>query len=82
VRWRRERGQLLPKGEYVRRGQLLAAALTAKLRSVPARLVRAGVLPEAQEPTALAAVDECLGEIAAWQTQDDLRHTIEPATDG
>jgi hypothetical protein len=77
LRYRRERGQLLPRTDFVRRGQLLAAALTAKLRSLPARLVRAGVLPDVQEPEALAAVDECLSEIAGWQTQADLLQAIE-----
>src|SRR5262249_14279014 len=33
-----------------------------------------------QEPTGLATIDECLGELAAWQTQDDLHQAIEPAT--
>jgi hypothetical protein len=30
-----------------------------------------------QEPEALAAVDECLSEIAGWQTQADLLQAIE-----
>lgn len=69
---RREQAQLLPRAEYIRKGQLLTAALTAKIRALPNRLVRAGVLISAREPEALAAVDELLTEIARWRTDQDL----------
>jgi hypothetical protein len=72
MKWQREQAELLPKAEYVRKGQLLTAALTAKIRAIPNRLVRAGVLLSAREPEALAAVDELLAEIARWRTDQDL----------
>lgn len=68
----RERGLYLPRAEWVARGQALAAALTAKLRALPSRLARVGVITSEREPEALAAVDEILREIAAWRTTTDL----------
>jgi hypothetical protein len=81
VRYRRERGALLPRSEFVRRAQLLAAAVSAKVRALPTRLVRAGVVADVQEPTALAAVDELLQEIATWQTEQELRRAVEDGPD-
>jgi hypothetical protein len=72
LRYQRERGEVLSKSEWIRLGQALTAALTAKIRSLPNRLVRAGVLTTAQEPETLAAVDEMLREIARWKSEADL----------
>jgi hypothetical protein len=65
----RERREVLPRDEYIRHSQQLAAAFTAQARSLPNRLVRAGVLQTAQEPEALAAVDEMLRTIARWSDE-------------
>jgi phage terminase Nu1 subunit (DNA packaging protein) len=81
LRHRRERGDVISRAAYIKHGQLLAAAVSAKLRAIPSRLVRAGVLVDAQEPTALAAVDEVLQEIAAWKTEHELRQAIPDGPD-
>jgi phage terminase Nu1 subunit (DNA packaging protein) len=74
----RERRHVLPREEYIRHGQQLAAAFTAQARNLPNRLVRAGVLTSAQEPEALAAVDEMLRNIARW-SDEQVRVAAEAA---
>lgn len=66
----RERGELLPREDFLRKGQRLAAAFAAKVRALPNRLARVGVA--SSEPEMLAAVDELLREIAQWENEDDL----------
>ena len=77
----RERGELIPRAVYIRHGQQLAAAFTAQARGMPDRLVRAGILTTAQEPEALAAVDEMLRNIARWRDQDLVVAAGEPDGD-
>jgi hypothetical protein len=72
LRYQRERGEVLSKAEWIRLGQALTAALAAKIRALPNRLARAGVLTSAREPETLAACDEMLREIARWTTEADL----------
>src|SRR5262249_19521136 len=72
----RESGEGVPPGACIRHGQQLAAAFTAQARSLPNRLVRAGVLTSAKEPEALAAVDEMLRNIASW-TDEHVRAAAE-----
>jgi phage terminase Nu1 subunit (DNA packaging protein) len=76
----RERGDVLPRAQYIRHGQQLAAAFTAQARNLPNRLVRAGVLTAAQEPEALAAVDEMLKNIARW-SDEQVRAAADGALD-
>jgi hypothetical protein len=68
----KERGDYLPKAEWVRLGQNLTAALNAMLAALPSRLARRGVIPSAREPETLEAVDEMRRELAAWETAEDL----------
>ena len=78
----KERREVLSRADYIRHGQQLAASFTAQARSLPDRLVRAGVLPSTQEPEALAAVDEMLRNIARWRDQDLVAAAGEPEHGG
>jgi phage terminase Nu1 subunit (DNA packaging protein) len=68
----KERREYVPRGEFIELGQALAAALNAKIRALPNRLARRGVIMSASEPEALVAVNEMLAEIAAWRSAMDL----------
>ena len=72
LRLARERRELVPVADVVRDGQAFVVATMAKIKALPSRMVRAGLVDE----TAAVRVAELLGEarqeIAAWQTPLDL----------
>lgn len=73
----RERKLLLPREEVVREGQAYVLAVKAKLRALPSRLIRAGVMPSAAEPVAAEILREALDEMARWGSHLDLLHALE-----
>jgi hypothetical protein len=72
LRLARERRELLPRADVVREGTAFIGAVTAKLRALPSRLVRAGVIPATAEPRVAACIADMQSEMARWRTELDL----------
>jgi hypothetical protein len=68
----RERRQLLPREQVVSEGQAYVAAVTAKLRSIPPRLVQAGAVPVESQAALVAMLEEAVSEMARWSTALEL----------
>lgn len=66
------RRQLLERAVVVRDGTAFIAAVTAKLRLLPSRLVRAGLIPPTAEKAVAEWVADMQGQMAAWKTSLDL----------
>lgn len=72
LRAAKEEGKLLPLADVVAVGRGVVAAVTAKVRGLPARLVRAGlVAPEGRE-RAVELVREALEEIVRLESLDAM----------
>jgi phage terminase Nu1 subunit (DNA packaging protein) len=75
VKWERENlvrmGQLIERGEAVREGQAVIAALKARLLSLPRQAVLRGALQREHEPVLRGLVVEALRELARWKTVED-----------
>jgi hypothetical protein len=72
LRLARERRELLPRADVVREGVAFIAAVAAKLRALPSRLVRAGVVPATAERRVAECVADMQAEMARWRTELDL----------
>jgi phage terminase Nu1 subunit (DNA packaging protein) len=68
----RERRELLPRHQVVTEGQAFAKALAAKLRALPARMLRAGAISATAAPVFEELLREVQTEIASWSTHIDL----------
>jgi phage terminase Nu1 subunit (DNA packaging protein) len=77
LRLARERRELLPRSQVVLEGQSFVKATVAKLRSLPSRMMRAGVLPPSAEPVVVELLREAQEEMARWATELDLVQTSE-----
>jgi hypothetical protein len=66
LRLDRERGQLLARDDVERTGAAVLTAVSAKLRSLPSRLVRAGLVPVDGEALVGEAIGEMQGEMQTW----------------
>jgi hypothetical protein len=69
----RERLELLPRDQVIREGRAFVAATMAKLRALPSRMVRAGMIDAAAQPDVAALLREVQGEIDRWTSLLDLR---------
>jgi hypothetical protein len=76
------RGEVLPRADWIRKGQQLAAAFSGWARQVPERLARAGCLVPERDAEALAAVDEMLRDITRWTERDLEAVELLPAARG
>jgi len=78
LRVQKERGDLVARQPVVADGQGFTRALTAKIRAVPRRARQAGIVTDAVQEAALAALCRDIQiEIAAWRTLADLQSLIE-----
>ena len=68
----RDRRALLPRDQVVREGQAFVKAVMAKVRALPSRLVRAGVVAPAAEPKVAELLREAADEMSRWKTELDL----------
>ena len=81
LRLARERRELLPRVQVVLEGQNFVKATMAKLRSLPTRMMRAGVLPPKAEPVIADILREAQEEMARWASELDLLQAIEEAAE-
>lgn len=72
LRLEERRRELLPRSQVIREGQQFIAATMAKMRALPGRLVRAGLLAPSAEPAAAELLREAQEEISRWRTDLDL----------
>jgi phage terminase Nu1 subunit (DNA packaging protein) len=79
LRLARERRAVLPRDQVVREGQAFVKAVMAKVRALPSRLVRAGVVAPAAEPTVAALLREAADEMSRWKPELDLLATLKEA---
>jgi len=75
----RDRRELLPRAQVVLEGQAYIRATMAQLRAIPSRLIRAGVIPRASEPTVADLIREAQEEMARWQSVLDLERAAAEA---
>lgn len=80
LRLARERKELLPREQVVLEGQAFIKATMAKLRAIPSRLVRAGVIPRTSETVVAELVREAQEEMARWQNAIDLERALDEKT--
>jgi hypothetical protein len=77
LRLARERNELLPRERVVLEGQAFVTAIVAKIRALPSRLLRAGVLAHAAVPLCEELLREAQDEIARWRTYLDLLSVVD-----
>lgn len=77
LRLARERGAVLPREQVVKEGQAYIRATMAKLRAIPSRLIRAGVIPRTSEPVLADLIREAQEEMARWQNTLDLERVVD-----
>ncbi len=77
VRLDRERRLLLPRDQVVAEGQAYITAVTAKLRSIPPRMVQAGLVDAALAPSVDEIVEEAISEMAGWSTALELLRAVD-----
>lgn len=77
LRLAKERRDLLPRQQVILQGQSYTKAWTARLRSLPRRMVQAGLITREAEPEVTALIREVLTEIASWQTLADTLEVID-----
>jgi hypothetical protein len=69
----KERSRLLPRADVIREGTAFIVAVSAKLRALPSRLVRAGAIPPTAEPLVVELVADMQAEMARWRSELDLK---------
>ncbi len=67
-----EEGRLVPREAVVSAGRAYTIAWTAKVRGLPRRLVKEGLVEKASEAAVISVVREILEDIAAWRV--DAQH--------
>jgi hypothetical protein len=72
LRLAREQRDLLPRAEVVRAGVGVLTVVGSKLRGLPGRLVRLGVIPVTGEAAVAAEVDVVQEELARLKALDIL----------
>lgn len=77
LRLDRERRLLLPRDQVVSEGQAYVTAVTAKLRSIPPRVVQAGLIDAALAPQVEEIVEEAISEMAGWSTSLELLRAVD-----
>lgn len=77
LRLSRERRLVLPREQVVQEGQAYITAVTAKLRSIPPRMVQAGVVTGQQAPVVEDMVEEAISEMAGWSTALELLKAVD-----
>lgn len=76
LRLARERGEVLPREDVVKKGQAYIKATMAKLRAIPSRLIRAGAITPTVEPVVAELIREAQEEMARWQNELDLERAV------
>jgi hypothetical protein len=76
LRLARERALLLPRDQVIAEGQAYVKAWTAKIRSLPRRLVQAGAVDREREPIAINLCLELLTEVSNFKTMADLEQVV------
>jgi hypothetical protein len=76
LRVEKERRVLLPRDQVVREGQRFVKAVAAKLRALPSRLVRAGIIAAAVQGAVEELIREALDEMSRWSNRLDLLRAI------
>lgn len=66
LRLARERREVLPRERVVAEGQAYIKASVAKIRTMPSRMVRAGLIPPASEPAVVEILREAMDEMSRW----------------
>lgn len=79
LRLAKERRRVLPREQVLLEMQMVARAVTAKIRALVQRMLAAGLISDAAAPAVTALVNEALDELSGMRTLEELQRTSESA---